>query len=59
MNGSRMHDGWPYVAAAYATTTAVFGVWFWMIGAKLAKLRRQTRARAQQATSAPKVDIDG
>lgn len=57
MNGSRMHDGWEYVAAAYATTTVLFGVWFWMIGAKL---RRLSRARASEAgTSTKRAGRDG
>ncbi len=36
-----MHDGWEYVAATYALCTVTLGAWFWMIGAKLRRQRRE------------------
>lgn len=59
MNGSRMHDGWEYVAAAYATTVVVFGVWFAMIGAKLAKQRRNAPARDRQGATGATTQVGG
>jgi hypothetical protein len=34
-----MHDGWEYVAATYGVTALTLGAWFWMILAKLRRLR--------------------
>lgn len=36
-----MRDGLPYVVAAYAVIAVTLGVWFWMMLAKVARLRRQ------------------
>lgn len=36
-----MHDGWEYVVASYGIAAVTLGVWFWMIGAKLRRLRRR------------------
>ena len=46
-----MHDNWPYVAAAYAAMVLTFGVWFWMIVAKLRRLARARTAQQQQPTT--------
>lgn len=40
-----MHDGWEYVAAVYALTALLLGVWFWMVLRKL-------RAHPRRCTSA-------
>lgn len=45
-----MHEGWEYVVASYAVAGVTLGVWFWMI---LAKLRRLRDATAEQPAAAP------
>lgn len=42
-----MYEGWEYVAASYGAAAVTLAVWFWMIGAKLRRLRhaRQREAR--------------
>jgi hypothetical protein len=42
-----VHDGWEYVAASYGLAAVVFGVWFWMIGAKLRRLRQRDQDAAR------------
>jgi hypothetical protein len=34
-----VHDGWEYVVASYGLAAVALGVWFWMIGAKLRRVR--------------------
>lgn len=36
-----MHEGWEYVAITYGLIALTLVVWFWMILAKLARLRRE------------------
>ena len=43
-----MADGWEHVAVTYGLVFVTLGIWFWMIFAKLARLRRgaaQERSR--------------
>jgi hypothetical protein len=42
-----VHEGWEYVVASYGVAAVTLGVWFWMIGAKLRRLRRRERDGAR------------
>jgi hypothetical protein len=42
-----VHEGWEYVVAAYGLAAVTLGVWFWMIGAKLRRLRRRGEGGAR------------